>query len=337
MDDAAQALRNSATRYGPLMVQQGGPMRASKLRSRQAGFTYIEVTAAFVVLAIGVLGFAGTVIYTRNLDHNTTTMWRATAAASAALEDVREDSAGNWAALASDWDGTTVVTSGAGSSGDADLTATVNEDPATLDSGDGMWETDAATPNFKHVKVKAKQAKFSCASTLNFQTYVADRTGFRSLIADRYQGPPAGGTDAQGVSATPLGVCVTGATNNRLTFNLCNGTSKKLKLKSLVVEMGALGRFVKVEVNGTDYYDRPSNPRHVATLKKGGGDDDDDDDDGDGGDDGGGGHHNLNPGPITFKITGVPAVGLLQPILGQSIKVRLRMKDGSEIQTVVNP
>ena len=114
-------------------------MRPSRVPRRGSGFTYIEVTAAFTVLVIGVIGFAGTVVYTRNLDRTTTTLRKGTAAAQTAIEDVREESAQNWASITSTWDGATVLAQEADNADDRDMDTTVNTDPGLLDSGTGMW------------------------------------------------------------------------------------------------------------------------------------------------------------------------------------------------------
>lgn len=297
-------------------------MRRLDLQRREAGFTFIEVSASLVVLVIGVLGFAGTIVYTRNLDRATRQLSRGNAAAVGALEDVRQDAAGKWASLGSLWNGHTLVATGAANAVDGTLKTSVADDPALVDSGDGMWKAGSIEPNYYHVTVTAASAQNGLAKTLDYQTYVADRTGFRSLVADPYAGPPVAGTQADSIDPLPRNVTVSGLLGDQLTFQVMNGSAAPLQLTSAYVAFTGGAGFTNVQLAGSTLYNQPLAPQAHLLLVPGTV------------------NHQLtvNPGLAGISIRGVPLLGgLLAAILGQTIEVRMGFADGSQVQVVVNP
>jgi type II secretory pathway pseudopilin PulG len=287
---------------------------------RRAGFTYVEVTAAFAVLVLGVVGFASTVLYTRNLDRTTTQLRRSAATASDTLEDVRRDSAGNWASLTSNWDGTTVRTDGGRNDAQAILKATVSDDAGTVAPDAMMWSIGAATPNFYHVSVSADSLQNDLAKTLNFQTYVADRTGFRSLAVDAGQNTAPGVQQASSILPNAMNVTVTGLLADHLSFQVMNGGTQALPLTKLYLGMGATGRFVRVEAAGEIYYNSLLSPVQSKTMTPPSGL-----------------TVAIPPGLTTLKVVGVPLSFGLDPILGQTVTAKLIFEDKSTATVTVKP
>lgn len=291
-------------------------MKPTWRRPRAAGFTYVEVTTAFAVLVVGVMGFATTVVYTGNLNRTTTKLWRENVAATGALEDVRQDAAEQWQSINATWDGHEVVADGVSSQTET-LTTNVNDDPSKLSSSDGMWSEGSTTPNFYQVSVTAEG--------VNYQTYVADRTGFSSLRADAYQGASGGdssgacggsntGTMAQRLDLTPRNVVVSGAGHDKLTFQLMNGSSTPVTLRQISVRVSN-DRYVTASVGGTKFYDNPLWPIGSRSIWLGSG------------------GRSLPSGLVEFSIAGIPNVALG----GRTVTVRMRMKDGSFATATVRP
>jgi Tfp pilus assembly protein PilV len=297
-------------------------------RRRRAGFTYVEVTASMAVLVLGVMGFAGTVVYTGNLSRSTTQLWRENVAAVDALEDVRLDAAGQWQSIGTNWDGREVAAEGSNAT-DSTLTTSVNDDPSRMTSGDGMWTDGQTTPNFFHVSISAGSSSNAQGAALNFQTYVADRTGFRSLVADPYtsntlaEGGETGvaKNDAERLNLTPKNVLVTGAAGDRLTFQLKNGSSTTLQLKGVSVRISN-DRSIATSVGGTSFYDNPLRPIGSKLLRLSGV----------------GVTKALAPGLIDFAVTGAQRrYDGKTSLVGRTITVKMKFKDGSYATTVVKP
>jgi Tfp pilus assembly protein PilV len=294
---------------------------------REAGFTYVEVMASLAVLCVGVMGFAGTVVYTGNLNRTTTKLWHENVAATGALEDVRDDAADQWQSINSTWDGHEVVADGASSQTET-LTTTVNDDPSKLNSSDGMWSDGAVAPNFYHVSVTGSGS--GANGTVNYQTYVADRSGFASLQAAAYVGSSAGnnsgssgtgttggittGTMAQRFDLTPRNVVVSGSTMNKVAFQLMNGSATTSTLKSISIRINN-DRYSKAVVGGTTVYDNPFWPIGARAIHLG---------------DGG---KSVAPGLVDFAVTGINGINLA----GHTMTVKMKFKDGSYATATVRP
>ncbi len=286
--------------------------RRGRRRGRGSGFTLVEVAASAVLLLVGVFGFVATVVHTRNLDRTTTALWRATAGATATLEDVRRDSMGRWEMVESDWDARTVVAQGSANARNGTLRARVRMDPNAVDDGAGMWAPGAAIPNYYHVTVGADDAAGDVATTLRFQTYVADRTGFNSLKTDPYQGPPPAGSEADAIDPAPRGVVCGGATGERLTFTIDQRSGTPVTLKAVQVQL-ASGEYVQLSVAGVSIYDNPAKPRNNSNLNVPGG-----------------------ALPLPFGESSIVVTGT-QPLAGQPVEVTLRFGDSSKRRFTVIP
>jgi len=89
-------------------------MSRFNFKRREAGFSVVEAAVSGFVVAVSVAGLVVSVCYGRQLERSTADTWRATSAATAALEQIRSASKTQWSGVSTEWDGHICSESGFG-------------------------------------------------------------------------------------------------------------------------------------------------------------------------------------------------------------------------------
>ena len=264
------------------------PKHGKKSKRSQAGFSVVEAAISSFIVAVSISGLVVSTTYGQRLGQSTSTMWRATGAATATLEKIRSDSASRWSTLATDWDQQSGASSGIADSISTKLTASVTSDATLLDRPSGMWTAGATEPNFLYVEVMPGITGGNLSRSLLFQTYVANREGLigipgrtpvdesggdigkgsmGGITGEVNSGHGAGGSngggnggngnnnETTGTSASCVfpnasNIGVSGLLGNTLTFDLVNASSKYQSLTSVKIT-GAQGTKLLAASMGT--------------------------------------------------------------------------------------
>lgn len=326
------------------------PKHGKKSKRSQAGFSVVEAAISSFLVAISISGLVVSTTYGQSLGKSTSTIWRATGAATATLEKIRSDSASRWSTLQSDWDQQSGASSGLADSISSRLTATVTSDATLLDRPAGMWTAGATEPNFFFVEVTPGITGGSLSRSLLFQTYVANREGLVGIPgtrpSDESGGEVGGGSmggitgevnsggnggggsnggggnnDTTGSSASQVfafasNVALSGLLSNTLSFDLVNASSKYHSLTSVKIT-GAQGTKLLAASMGTtvlvDLGTKASThltTNDMASLVPAG----------------------MPPGPSTFSVT---SDGI--NFAGQTVTIELTFADKSTTTVTVKP
>jgi Tfp pilus assembly protein PilV len=302
-------------------------MTHSRFLRREQGFTLVEVAASTFVLAVSVAGLVVSVCYGRQLERSTSTMCRATSAATATMEQIRSDSLQQWPSLPTNWDGTTGATAQVDDPIGAKLTTTVTSDASTLDTATGMWNSGATVPNFYFVEVTPSSAATDLSKSLTFQTYVANRGALVTSGQAAGSGSSGGGstdatstfttatTSAGNISTTPVNVTLSGSYDNTVSFGLSNTSATNQVLTAIKVTAPGGVNLTNLRFNSTSLYTNTKgttsvNVTTMTTLLPAG----------------------ISPGSFTLQM-GTTSTSLS----GKKLTVQLTFKDKSIAGTTVTP
>ncbi len=316
-------------------------MRLSLPRpTAEGGFSVVEAAVSAFVLVVAVAGLVASLVQGRALERSTDRMWRATADATTALEDIRAESRTRWSSIPA-WDARSVGKVGGSAAAQARIEAKVSDDASDLDDAAGMWSAGATAPNFYHVSVGgAGDGEFG--ATLRFQTYVADRSGLRT--GDPAGGargggpsggspgggdPPAGGgspptqtspvDDASSLSTAPTDVVLSGSSRDTLTFRVSNTSADDIVVASVKVTIDGGSRYSKVSMGAASLYDKPSKPKNGVTFKPCGAE------------------GAVPAGPLEFRVVGVADRTEPEALAGHVVTLAFTFGDGSKSTVTVRP
>jgi Tfp pilus assembly protein PilV len=327
------------------------PKHGKRSKRSQAGFSVVEATISAFLVAVSISGLVISTTYGQRLDASTSTMWRATGAATATLEKIRSDSATRWSSLATDWDAQNCAASGLADAVTSKLSASVSSDASLLDRPAGMWTTGATEPNFLYVAIAPAAAGADLSRSLVFQTYVANRG---DLIGMTGNSPPdtsdegpgqgsvggitggvnsggngGGGSDGSGnnqdnttntsaghVLTTASNIAVSGLLGETLTFDLVNASSNYLPVTNVKITGEQGTKLLTASMADTLLVDLGTKPSVHLTSNEVASQV----------------PAGMPPGPVTFTVT-----SLQTNLTGEAVTIEVTFADKSTSTVTVRP